>query len=102
MDVHRRTSLSSDDLASLSHRLVRQIAGYGIYVLDTDRTILSWGRGAQELFGYRSDEIVGSPVSRLYAPDHDRLEPPEEFREASEKGQAPFSCWMMRQDGSRF
>jgi diguanylate cyclase (GGDEF)-like protein/PAS domain S-box-containing protein len=27
--------------------------------------ILSWNRGAEQLYGYRADEVVGTPVSRL-------------------------------------
>lgn len=33
-----------------------------------DGTISTWNRGAERLFGYRSDEIVGTPVTRLYGP----------------------------------
>jgi len=35
----------------------------------TDGTIVSWNRGAQELFGYSAEEVLGRSVSMLVAPD---------------------------------
>jgi len=34
-----------------------------------DGIILSWNRGAERLYGYRAQEVVGQPVSLLYPPD---------------------------------
>jgi PAS domain S-box-containing protein len=36
---------------------------------DLNGIILSWNRGAERMFGYRADEIVGLPVGRLLPPD---------------------------------
>lgn len=35
-----------------------------------DGIITSWNRGAQRLYGYTADEIVGKPLSLLVPPDH--------------------------------
>ena len=37
--------------------------------------ITSWNRGAERIFGYTSDEIVGKPVTLLIPPDHIDEEP---------------------------
>jgi PAS domain S-box-containing protein len=37
---------------------------------DIDGTITSWNRGAQHLFGYSAEEVVGRPISLLLPPEH--------------------------------
>ncbi len=32
---------------------------YGVYCLDTSRTIFYWNNAAEEITGYRSDEMIG-------------------------------------------
>ena len=34
-----------------------------------DGTIISWNRGAQRIYGYTQDEVVGQPISILIPPD---------------------------------
>jgi PAS domain S-box-containing protein len=35
-----------------------------------DGRIASWNRGAERLYGYRAEEVVGQPLARLVPPDH--------------------------------
>src|SRR5437879_37389 len=39
---------------------------YAIILLDAQGNISSWSHGAERVFGYREDEILGQPASRLF------------------------------------
>ncbi len=45
-------------------------AGDAIFAKALDGTILSWNMGAQRMYGYTPEEIVGTTVHRLAPPDH--------------------------------
>lgn len=46
--------------------LVDSISSYAIFMLDPGGTVISWNRGAEQCYGYSSEEIIGHHVSRLY------------------------------------
>ena len=40
-----------------------------IYAKDLDGRIVSWNRGAERIYGYAAEEIIGQPVTLLIAPE---------------------------------
>jgi len=83
--------------------LVESAKDYAIFMLDPDGRIAEWNAGAEHLFGYGQEEIVGEPGSLLYVPeDVRRGVPEEELRRAEEDGRAEDERWHVRKDGSRF
>lgn len=76
---------------------------YAIFVMDPEGHILTWNKGAQQLKGYRPDEIVGKHFSAFYSQaDLDRNHPAYELKQAKKFGRYEEEGWRFRKDGSRF
>lgn len=75
---------------------------YAIITLDGGGRVTSWNRGAELMFGYVQDEILGSHFDRLFVPE-DRAagQPERELRQAREHGRALDERWHLRKDGVR-
>ncbi len=83
--------------------LIDSAVDYAIFTMTTDGLIDSWNAGAQRMFGFSSDEIIGKPSSILFTPE-DRAAgvPAEELRRAASTGRADDERYHVRKDGSRF
>jgi len=83
--------------------LVEGVKDYAIYMLDPDGLIRSWNSGAQEIKGYRADEVIGQHFSMFYsAADADAGHPQDELDEALLEGRAEREGWRVRKDSSVF
>lgn len=54
-------------------RAVVETAHDGIISIDDDNIILSWNNGAQTIFGYTPEEIIGSPLSTIIPERHRKV-----------------------------
>ena len=83
--------------------LIDSATEYAIFTLTTDGHVDSWNAGAQRLFGYAAEDIIGRPVAVLFTPE-DRAAgvPQQELQTAVETGLAEDERWHIRKDGSRF
>jgi PAS domain S-box-containing protein len=83
--------------------LVEGVLGYAIVMLDPGGHVILWNAGAEKLYGYRADEIIGRDVSSFYPPDdvEDGL-PRQELVVAASAGNYVLKGWRVRKDGSRF
>ena len=76
---------------------------YGIILLDPDGQVQRWSRGAERLFGYKANEVVGTPADRIFVPPDQHAGVPEvELQQAAATGRAEDERWHLRKDGSRF
>jgi len=75
---------------------------YAILTMDTEGRITSWNKGAERMFGYTEEEILGRSGDVIFIPeDRDHGAPDDERRRAREDGRAEDERWHMRKDGSK-
>jgi two-component system CheB/CheR fusion protein len=76
---------------------------YAIMTMDCEGLITSFNSGAQRIFGFSEEEIIGQPDSIIFTPE-DRAAgvPDEEKRRARSEGRAEDERWHLRKDGGRF
>lgn len=83
--------------------LVENVRDHALFQLDPEGRIVGWNIGAERLFGYQADEIIGTPVGQLFLPkDRQRGAPEQELSQALVKGQFEDERFMLRKDGSQF
>ena len=76
---------------------------YAIFTLDLEGRVTSWNAGAERIFGWTSDEIVGQPGALVFTPEDRAVGAVEdEMRRAREDGRATAERWHLRKDGSTF
>jgi PAS domain S-box-containing protein len=68
---------------------------------DLNGVITSWNRGAERIFGYSAEEVIGKPVTILIPPERHEEEP--KILERIRRGERvqPFETVRMRKHGSR-
>ncbi|MGB8508436.1 MAG: PAS domain S-box protein [Pyrinomonadaceae bacterium] len=68
-------SLQSPELASYWLTAIIESADDAIITKSLDGIITSWNRGAEHIFGYTAEEVIGKPVTILIPADHSDEEP---------------------------
>lgn len=90
-------------LQKLSFDLVTRLSDQMLILLDSEGHIQSWNPGAQLLFGYSPEEILGKHFRLLFTDEQNREGIPErELGQAAEAGVAEDRRWHERKDGSQF
>lgn len=87
-----------------SRRLAAIIASSedAIISKDLDGRITSWNEAAERLFGYKSEEVIGQPVTILIAPDRHDEEPGILERIRRGEGLEHYETVRRRKDGTLF
>jgi PAS domain S-box-containing protein len=93
---------SKRDGENLFRLMVESVSDYSIFAIDTGGRILSWNKGAEEVFGYRKEEIVGESFAILFTPeDRSQGAPERELENVRSNGWSGENRWHLRKDGSR-
>jgi PAS domain S-box-containing protein len=111
VQIDPRDARTSDESSKKEHpesgarlrRLLESFVDIAILTTNAAGVIETWNPGAEAIFGYSANEIVGQPADILFTPEDRAADVPErEMATAREKGRASDERWHMRKDGSRF
>jgi formate hydrogenlyase transcriptional activator len=76
---------------------------YALYLLEVDGRVASWYSGAERIYGYKDEAIVGQHVSCLYSGNGDvPTKLGAELTRAAKEGHFGSEGWHQKKDGSRF
>ncbi|MDB5821338.1 MAG: sensor histidine kinase [Herminiimonas sp.] len=83
--------------------LIEQDEDHAVFLMDSRGVITDWFRGAEHIFGFTADEMVGQSVVRLFNQiDIDRGAPEHELQAAGVAGRGEDDRWHIRKDGTPF
>ena len=83
--------------------LLDGVRDYAIYMLDPNGNVISWNAGAENVKGYRAEEILGQHFSCFYtASDRENGKPKQELEQAISLGRLEGLGERVRKDGSAF
>ena len=90
-------------LETLHKKMIEEILDYAIILMDIDGTILSWNKGAENIKGYKAEEIIGQNFRIFYLPKHrDELLPEKLLAQAIKEGRARHVGMRVRKNGTIF
>jgi PAS domain S-box-containing protein len=83
--------------------LVENAKDYAIIILDVDGHVMTWNKGAENIKGYKSEEIMGKYFSVFYTREDIKKGIPEKnLQSVKATGHFEDEGWRVRKDGSRF
>lgn len=83
--------------------LVQSISGYAIFSTDLQGRIQTWDDGAERLFDYRRDDVLGEDARFIFTPEDINHHIPEtELADATENNTALDERWHVKKDGTIF
>jgi PAS domain S-box-containing protein len=101
---HKQTAEALRESQERVRRLTENLKDRAVFMIDPAGRVVTWNEGAERLTGYLADEIIGSPLARLYpTQDADSAGKPEEaIAAATAQGVFEEENWWVRKDGSQF
>lgn len=107
VESRNQASLQANENLRISEEqfrlVVEGVKDHAIICTDPEGVVVYWSPGAENLFLWKSDEILGASGSRIFIPEDlqqgmDR----KEMKTAADEGMAEDNRWHVRKDQSRF
>lgn len=89
--------------AEFYSQIIDSLQDYSIFTFDNDLKINSWNSGAEKIFKYKTDEIIGKPFEIIFT-EEDKIAgiPNLEVVTAQREGKAADNRWHTCKHGTRF
>eukprot|EP01102_Stenamoeba_stenopodia_P022775 TRINITY_DN961_c0_g4_i1.p1 TRINITY_DN961_c0_g4~~TRINITY_DN961_c0_g4_i1.p1 ORF type:complete len:666 (+),score=158.48 TRINITY_DN961_c0_g4_i1:338-2335(+) len=105
--LSKNTPLNQPMISNLAYEVllkgIETMRDYAIFVLNPDGTVASWNKGAENIKGFTSEEIIGKHFSAFYDQEaKDKGQPQYELNAALEFGRFEDEGWRLRKDGTQF
>ena len=91
-----------DKLRELLELALPQMRDYAIIVMDASGLIVGWLGGAEDIFGYAADEVIGRDGGILFvSEDREKNVPAYELEVARQRAASQDDRWHVRKDGTQ-
>jgi len=83
--------------------IVESLQDYAVFMLNPEGRVTLWNRGAERMWGWEQNEVLGQPFACLYsAEDQAANQPDHALPQTIAHGRHEEEGWRNRKDGSRF
>jgi PAS domain S-box-containing protein len=83
--------------------MIQSVAGYAIFSTDLNNRIMTWDEGAEKVFGYSRDDVLGEDARFIFTPDDVKKHVPEvELADAAANRAALDERWHVKKNGTIF
>lgn len=90
-------------LESYYAKVVTEIKGFSIFMIDKEGLIATWTKGCEEMKGFTSEEAIGHHYKMLFPDFLRKMNQPEfELKEAEVKGRSEADAWRRKKNGDLF
>ncbi len=101
--THKQAEAALQESEERFRLLVESVTDYAIFAVNEAGLVVFWNTGAEKVFGYKEQEIIGKSGEILFTPEDRAGDVPErEIQTAAAVGRAEDERWHVRKDGSRF
>lgn len=84
-------------------RLMESFTDFAIFTTDTEGRVRDWNTGAEVIYGFKADEIVGKSADVVFTPEDRAANIPDKERaSARRKMRSADERWQIRKSGERF